>query len=44
MTEKTVALLDPPVGPEAGAGLGVPDDREEVLDGGVVDLVRKVLG
>ncbi len=44
MTEKTVALLDPPVGPEAGAGLGVPDDGEDVHDGGAVDIARKVLG
>ena len=44
MTEKTAALLDPPVGPEAGAGPGVPDDREEVHDGGAVDIARKVLG
>ena len=44
MTEKKAALLDPPVGSEAGAGPGVPDDREEVHDGGAVDIVRKVLG
>ena len=44
MTEKTVGLLDPSVGPEAGAGPGIAEDREEVLDGGVVDGVRNVLG
>ena len=44
MTEKTVALLDMPVGPEAGSGPGVPDDREDVPDGGAVDIVRKVFG
>ena len=44
MTEKPAALLDPPVGPEAGAVPGIPDDREVVPDGGAVDIARKVLG
>jgi hypothetical protein len=34
MAEKTAALLDPPVGPEAATGPGV-------VDGGQVDRVRK---
>ncbi len=44
MTKKTAALLDPPVGPEAGAGPGVPDDREEVPDGGADFRDRQVVG